>query len=172
MPLVLNVIREKKVPCSEEKKFCHLGQTVRPKRTFNTGEVMTVENKQKNTKISSCNSTSLHFSVWVVLLESAEAAKSCFSPWYQAGYHLKSIINLTLRGPSINDVHIFREGDCVFKWMKHWWCIAAKIFWDKSAKLIQSYQYRGFLPYATFGTWKKTALAKNRISNFFILCTQ
>ena len=32
--------------------------------------------------------------------------------------------------------------------------------------------YRGFLPYATFGTWKKTALAKNRISKIFILCTQ
>ena len=33
-------------------------------------------------------------------------------------------------------------------------------------------KYRGFLPYATFGTWKKTALAKNRISKIFILCTQ
>ena len=33
------------------------------------------------------------------------------------------------------------------------------------------YTYRGFLPYATFGTWKKTALAKNRISKIFILCT-
>ena len=32
--------------------------------------------------------------------------------------------------------------------------------------------YRGFLRYATFGTWKKTALAKNRISKIFILCTQ
>ena len=32
--------------------------------------------------------------------------------------------------------------------------------------------YRGFLPYATFGTWKKFALAKNRISKIFILCTQ
>ena len=32
--------------------------------------------------------------------------------------------------------------------------------------------YRGFLPYATFGTWKKTALAKNRTSKIFILCTQ
>ena len=27
----------------------------------------------------------------------------------------------------------------------------------------QSINYRGFLPYATFGTWKKFALAKNRI---------
>ena len=26
------------------------------------------------------------------------------------------------------------------------------------------YDYRGFLHYATFGTWKKNALAKNRIS--------
>jgi hypothetical protein len=32
--------------------------------------------------------------------------------------------------------------------------------------------YRGFSPYATFGTWKKIALAKNRISKIFILCTQ
>ena len=32
--------------------------------------------------------------------------------------------------------------------------------------------YRGFLPYATFGTWKKFAVAKNRISKIFILCTQ
>ena len=32
--------------------------------------------------------------------------------------------------------------------------------------------YRGFSPYATFGTWKKVALAKNRISKIFILCTQ
>ena len=32
--------------------------------------------------------------------------------------------------------------------------------------------YRGFLPYATFGTWKKFALAKNRISKIFILCTR
>ena len=32
--------------------------------------------------------------------------------------------------------------------------------------------YRGFLPYATFGTWKKFALAKNRINKIFILCTQ
>ena len=31
--------------------------------------------------------------------------------------------------------------------------------------------YRGFSPYATFGTWKKTALAKNRIRKIFILCT-
>ena len=31
--------------------------------------------------------------------------------------------------------------------------------------------YRGFSPYATFGTWKKTALAKNRVSKIFILCT-
>ena len=28
--------------------------------------------------------------------------------------------------------------------------------------------YRGFLPYATFGTWKKTTLAKNRISKIFM----
>ena len=28
--------------------------------------------------------------------------------------------------------------------------------------------YRGFLPYATFGTWKKLALAKNRVRpNFY-----
>ena len=32
--------------------------------------------------------------------------------------------------------------------------------------------YRGFLPYATFGTSEKVALAKNRISKIFILCTQ
>ena len=32
--------------------------------------------------------------------------------------------------------------------------------------------YRGFSPYATFGTWQKVALAKNRISKIFILCTQ
>ena len=32
--------------------------------------------------------------------------------------------------------------------------------------------YRGFSPYATFGTWKKFALAINRISKIFILCTQ
>ena len=31
----------------------------------------------------------------------------------------------------------------------------------------EAYYYRGFLPYATFGTWKKTALAKNRISKIF-----
>ena len=31
-----------------------------------------------------------------------------------------------------------------------------------------TYLYRGFSPYATFGTWKKTALAKNRISKIFI----
>ena len=106
MPLALNVI-QKKVPCSEEKSSVIWAEQLgRNKRLVLT--LMTVENKQKN-KIPSCNSTSLHFSVWVVLLESAEAAKSCFSPWYQAGYHLKSIINLTLRGPSINDLHIFRE---------------------------------------------------------------
>ena len=29
--------------------------------------------------------------------------------------------------------------------------------------------YRGFSPYATFGTWQKVALAKNRISH---VCTQ
>ena len=33
-------------------------------------------------------------------------------------------------------------------------------------------QYRGFSPYATFGTWKKFTLAKNRISKIFVLCTQ
>ena len=33
-------------------------------------------------------------------------------------------------------------------------------------------KYRGFSPYATFGTWKKFALAKNRISKIFVLCTQ
>ena len=33
-------------------------------------------------------------------------------------------------------------------------------------------EYRGFSPYAAFGTWKKTALAKNRISKIFILCMQ
>ena len=32
--------------------------------------------------------------------------------------------------------------------------------------------YRGFSPYATFGTWKKFALTKNRISKIFVLCTQ
>ena len=32
--------------------------------------------------------------------------------------------------------------------------------------------YKGFLPYATFGTCRKTALAKNRISKTSILCTQ
>ena len=32
--------------------------------------------------------------------------------------------------------------------------------------------YRGFSPNATFWTWKKFALAKNRISKIFILCTQ
>ena len=32
--------------------------------------------------------------------------------------------------------------------------------------------YRGFSPYATFGTWKKVALAKNLISKIFILCKQ
>ena len=32
--------------------------------------------------------------------------------------------------------------------------------------------YRGFLPYATLGTWEKVALAKNRISQIYILCTQ
>ena len=31
---------------------------------------------------------------------------------------------------------------------------------------------RGFSPSATFGTWKKFALAKNSISKVFILCTQ
>ena len=30
-------------------------------------------------------------------------------------------------------------------------------------------EYRGFSPYATFETWKKVALAKNRISH---VCTQ
>ena len=35
-----------------------------------------------------------------------------------------------------------------------------------------SINYRGFLPYATFGTWEKVALAKIRISKIFILCTQ
>ena len=34
------------------------------------------------------------------------------------------------------------------------------------------YLYRGLLPYANFGTWKKFTLAKNRISKVFILCTQ
>ena len=33
-------------------------------------------------------------------------------------------------------------------------------------------KYRGFLPYATFGTWKKVALAKNCISKISILYTQ
>ena len=33
-------------------------------------------------------------------------------------------------------------------------------------------KYRGFLPYATFGTWKKLALAKNSVSQIFILCMQ
>jgi hypothetical protein len=28
------------------------------------------------------------------------------------------------------------------------------------------------LPYATFGTWEKVALAKNRIRQIFILCTK
>ena len=28
-------------------------------------------------------------------------------------------------------------------------------------------EYRGFSPYATFGTWKKVALAKNRIRKMF-----
>ena len=32
--------------------------------------------------------------------------------------------------------------------------------------------YRGFSPYATFGTWKKNALAKNRVSKIFILCME
>ena len=32
--------------------------------------------------------------------------------------------------------------------------------------------YRGILPYATFGTQKKFALAKKHISKIFILCTQ
>ena len=41
-----------------------------------------------------------------------------------------------------------------------------------SRELTRSSNYRGFLPYATFGTWKKVALAKNRISKIFILCTQ
>ena len=36
---------------------------------------------------------------------------------------------------------------------------------------LRVFEYRGFLPYATFGTWKKFALAKNRISKIFILCT-
>ena len=30
-----------------------------------------------------------------------------------------------------------------------------------------TYNYRGFLPYATFGTLEKVALAKNRISQIF-----
>ena len=37
---------------------------------------------------------------------------------------------------------------------------------------IEHVCYRGFLPYATFGTLEKVALAKNRISKIFILCTQ
>ena len=37
---------------------------------------------------------------------------------------------------------------------------------------MKKMKYRGFSPYATFGTWKKFALAKNRISKIFILCTQ
>ena len=42
---------------------------------------------------------------------------------------------------------------------------------QKLATVI-GHKYRGFLPYATFGTWKKFALAKNRISKIFVLCTQ
>ena len=37
---------------------------------------------------------------------------------------------------------------------------------------VEICNYRGFLPYATFGTSEKVALAKNRISKIFILCTQ
>ena len=37
---------------------------------------------------------------------------------------------------------------------------------------LDDYNYRGFSPYATFGTWKKVALAKNRINKIFILYTQ
>ena len=40
-----------------------------------------------------------------------------------------------------------------------------------SPKVINK-KYRGFLPYAIFGTLEKVALAKNRISRIFILCTQ
>ena len=39
-------------------------------------------------------------------------------------------------------------------------------------RMVTLKYYRGFLPYATFGTWKKTALAENRISKISILCTQ
>ena len=38
--------------------------------------------------------------------------------------------------------------------------------YQKSYIVKAFYTYRGFLPYATFGTWKKFALAKIRISKF------
>ena len=43
---------------------------------------------------------------------------------------------------------------------------------QNSGYLLLISDYRGFLPYATFGTWKKFAFAKNRISKIFILCMQ
>ena len=50
--------------------------------------------------------------------------------------------------------------------------ISTKQLWSSKMNFFSTTTYRGFLPYATFGTWKKTALAKNRISKIFILCTQ
>ena len=38
-----------------------------------------------------------------------------------------------------------------------------------SQNFVAFSEYRGFSPYATFGTWQKVALAKNRISH---VCTQ
>ena len=38
-----------------------------------------------------------------------------------------------------------------------------------SIRLYIILKYRGFLHYATFGTWQKVAIAKNRISH---VCTQ
>ena len=46
-----------------------------------------------------------------------------------------------------------------------------QICWILPPLDICTNKYRGFSPYATFGTWKKFALAKNRISKIFILCT-
>ena len=48
----------------------------------------------------------------------------------------------------------------------------SKEYTTQSSKKDLYNVYRGFSPYATFGTWKKFALAKNRISKIFVLCTQ
>ena len=47
-----------------------------------------------------------------------------------------------------------------------------KTFFDSENLKKHLQKYRGFSPYTTFRTWKKFALAKNRISKIFILCTQ